>query len=56
MSSDWNSQLRYLCSKKGYINPGKTTLEFDCQLLYTPTNTENTFVRFQNNVSYFIEC
>jgi hypothetical protein len=41
---------------QGYINPGKTTLEFDVQLLYTPTDTELSAIRFQNNVSYFIEC
>jgi hypothetical protein len=38
---------------QGYINPGKTTLEFDVQLLYTPTNTETSAIRFQNNVSLF---
>ena len=35
---------------QGYVNPGKTTLEFDVQLLYTPTDTERTTVRFQNNI------
>jgi len=42
---------------QGYVNPGKTTLEFDVQLLYTfLDNTDRTAIRFQNNVSYFIEC
>ncbi len=35
---------------QGYINPGKTTLEFDVQMLYTPTNTETSAIRFQNNI------
>jgi hypothetical protein len=41
---------------QGYINPSKTTIEFDMQLLYTPTTAERSAIRFQNNVSYFIEC
>lgn len=35
---------------QGYINPGKTTLEFDVQLLYTPTDSELSAIRFQNNI------
>lgn len=35
---------------QGYVNPGKTTLEFDVQLLYSPTATEQCEVRFQNNI------
>lgn len=41
---------RYFIINIGYINPGKTTLEFDVQLLYTPTNTETSAIRFQNNI------
>ena len=38
---------------QGYINPGKTTLEFDVELDYVPSllGTEDSWVRFQNNVS-----
>ena len=35
---------------QGYINPGKTTLEFDVTLEYTPTDTERSAIRFQNNI------
>jgi hypothetical protein len=36
---------------QGYVNPGKTTLEFDVQMLYTPANANNLFaLRFQNNI------
>lgn len=35
---------------QGYVNPGKTTLEFDVQLLYVPGATEQCEVRFQNNI------
>lgn len=36
---------------QGYVNPGKTTLEFDVQLIYTPATNESSAVRFQNNVN-----
>lgn len=45
---------------QGFVNPGKTTLEFDVTLKYSPTPTiagtpptlgERCCVRFQNNVS-----
>jgi hypothetical protein len=35
---------------QGYINPGKTTLEFDVQLRYTPIAAEKSAIRFQNNI------
>lgn len=35
---------------QGYVNPGKTTLEFDVQINYTPLDGEFSFVRFQNNI------
>jgi hypothetical protein len=35
---------------QGYVNPGKTTLEFDVQMLYTPNDGEFSYVRFQNNI------
>lgn len=35
---------------QGYINPGKTTLEFDVTLNYTPVDTDLSACRFQNNV------
>jgi len=35
---------------QGYINPGKTTLEFDVTMLYTPSDTEFSILRFQNNI------
>lgn len=35
---------------QGYINPGKTTLEFDVQMLYNPSDGEFSYVRFQNNI------
>ena len=35
---------------QGYVNPGKTTLEFDVTLSYTPTNADFSAVRFQNNI------
>lgn len=35
---------------QGYVNPGKTTLEFDVTLVYTPVDTDFSAVRFQNNI------
>lgn len=41
---------------QGYVNPGKTTLEFDCQIIYdyskltTIGGRDDSFVRFQNNI------
>jgi len=35
---------------QGYVNPGKTTLEFDVTIEYVPGTTEKTCVRFQNNI------
>jgi hypothetical protein len=35
---------------QGYVNPGKTTLEFDVTLSYTPTDADFSAVRFQNNI------
>jgi len=36
---------------QGYVNPGKTTLEFDAQILYTFLDaTDRTAIRFQNNI------
>ena len=37
---------------QGYINPGKTTLEFDVTLSYTPSTagSEDSWMRFQNNI------
>lgn len=35
---------------QGYVNPGKTTLEFDVTIDYTPAATEKVNIRFQNNI------
>lgn len=35
---------------QGYVNPSKTTLEFDVTLIYTPSDGEFSYVRFQNNI------
>tara|TARA_R110000868_G_scaffold161183_3_gene391179 strand:- start:1302 stop:2846 length:1545 start_codon:yes stop_codon:yes gene_type:complete len=36
---------------QGYVNPGKTTLEFDAQILYTFLDaTDRSALRFQNNI------
>ena len=35
---------------QGYINPGKTTLEFDVTMLYAPNDGEFSYLRFQNNI------
>lgn len=35
---------------QGYVNPGKTTLEFDVVLQYDPQDSEYSYVRFQNNI------
>lgn len=41
---------------QGYVNPGKTTLEFDCQIIYDYSKLTNagsrddSFIRFQNNI------
>lgn len=35
---------------QGYVNPAKTTLEFDVTLLYTPADADFSAVRFQNNI------
>lgn len=35
---------------QGYVNPGKTTLEFDVELTYGPNDGEFSYVRFQNNI------
>lgn len=46
--------IRLELPAQGYINPGKTTLEFDVQIVYPLLDTNFSVVRFQNNVSYFI--
>lgn len=38
---------------QGYVNPSKTTLEFDVTLNYTPVDTDFSSCRFQNNVPIF---
>lgn len=35
---------------QGYVNPGKTTLEFDATLIYPLVDTDLSTVRFQNNI------
>lgn len=35
---------------QGYVNPGKTTLEFDVEMIYDPIDTETSELRFQNNI------
>lgn len=35
---------------QGYVNPGKTTLEFDVELQYNPSDGDFSYVRFQNNI------
>lgn len=35
---------------QGYINPGKTTLEFDVEMRYDPLDSEFSYLRFQNNI------
>jgi hypothetical protein len=39
---------------QGYVNPGKTTLEFDVVLEYDALDGETSYVRFQNNVSFIL--
>lgn len=39
---------------QGYVNPGKTTFEFDVQMIYTPSDGEFSYVRFQNNIQSII--
>ena len=35
---------------QGYVNPGKTTLEFDVEMVYAASDAETSYVRFQNNI------
>lgn len=35
---------------QGYVNPGKTTLEFDVEMIYPALDSEFSYVRFQNNI------
>lgn len=35
---------------QGYVNPGKTTLEFDVELQYDTADNDLSYVRFQNNI------
>ncbi len=35
---------------QGYVNPGKTTLEFDVVMNYTAQNSDSCHIRFQNNI------
>ena len=35
---------------QGYVNPGKTTLEFDVVINYQTTDSDLMHIRFQNNV------
>jgi len=39
---------------QGYVNPSKTTLEFNVQMIYTPKDGEFSYVRFQNNASFLL--
>lgn len=35
---------------QGYVNTGKTTLEFDVDIVWDPTDIDGSYVRFQNNI------
>lgn len=35
---------------QGYVNTGKTTLEFDVEMIYDPLDSEYSKLRFQNNI------
>jgi hypothetical protein len=35
---------------QGYVNPGKTTLEFDVEMIYDPVLADQSYLRFQNNI------
>lgn len=35
---------------QGYVNTGKTTLEFDVDIVWNPNDEEGSYVRFQNNI------
>ena len=42
--------IRIEIPAQGYLNPGKTTLEFDVTMEYEPLDTEFSKLRFQNNI------
>lgn len=42
--------IRLELPAQGYVNPGKTTLEFDVQMIYSIADTDFSFMRFQNNI------
>ena len=42
--------IRIELPAQGYINPGKTTLEFDVVMEYDPLDSEFSKLRFQNNI------
>lgn len=44
------SVIRLEFPAQGYVNPGKTTLEFDVVLQYTPLDAEKVQLRIQNNI------
>jgi len=44
------SVIRLEFPAQGYVNPGKTTLEFDIQMIYQPAAAESCALRFQNNI------
>ncbi len=52
------SVIRLEFPAQGYVNPNNTTLSFDVTLTYGQilSTDKTSTVRFQNNVSYFIEC
>jgi len=44
------SVIRLEFPAQGYVNPGKTTLEFDVAINYDPLDSEFSYLRFQNNI------
>lgn len=44
------SVIRVEFPAQGYVNPGKTTLEFDVTMQYPFVDTDGSKVRFQNNI------
>lgn len=44
------SVIRLEFPAQGYVNPGKTTLEFDVIINYTPGADDRCAIRFQNNI------
>ena len=42
--------IRMELPAQGYVNPSKTTMEFDVTMEYTILDTDRSYLRFQNNI------